>query len=67
MIIDSILKALGIREKSLAERVTNKVLSGYEPSEMAKTVVGKLSDRKINDMLNVAKERQNEDVASKNE
>lgn len=50
MTFDSFLKSLGLRPRSLAERVNNKVLSGYEPSKMAGAVVGKVSTRKINNM-----------------
>ena len=55
MTLDSVLKTLGIRRRSLAERVTIRILSGFEPSDMAKTVVGKLSDKQINEMMQKAK------------
>ena len=51
MSIDSILKTLGLRKRSLAERVNNKVIAGYQPSQMAKDIVGKVSAKKFNKMM----------------
>jgi hypothetical protein len=59
MTFDSVLKVLGIRSKSLAERVNDRVISGYIPSDMARSVVGKLSSRKINEMMAQASEKYN--------
>ncbi len=42
MTFDSVLKTLGIRSKSLAEKVNDRVISGYVPIDMARTIVGKL-------------------------
>ena len=38
MTFDSVLKTLGIRSKSLAEKVNDRVISGYVPSDMARTI-----------------------------
>ncbi|WP_152974920.1 hypothetical protein [Pseudomonas sp. RIT-PI-q] len=59
MTFDSVLKTLGIRSKSLAEKVNDRVISGYVPSDMARTIVGKVSSRKINEMMNQASEKYN--------
>lgn len=59
MNFDSFLKTLGIRQRSLADRVNNKVLSGYVPSKMATVVVGKVSAKRINMMWVTASEEFN--------
>lgn len=44
------LKTIGLRRRSKADRVNRKVLSGYEPSEMARALVGWANARKINEL-----------------
>jgi hypothetical protein len=51
MTFDSFLKTLGLRKKSLAEKINDKVVSGYIPSDMAKAVVGRVSSKKFNVMM----------------
>lgn len=51
MTFDSFLKTLGLRKKSLAEKINDKVISGYIPSDMAKAVVGRVSSKKFNVMM----------------
>lgn len=51
MTVDSFLKTLGLRKKSLAEKINDRVISGYIPSDMAKAVVGKVSSKKFNEMM----------------
>lgn len=60
MSFDSILKTLGIREKSLAEKINDRIMKGYKPSVMAKVVVGKVSSRKFNEMMELASKAYNE-------
>ena len=60
MSFDSVLKTLGLRERSLVERVNAKVMKGYEPSEMAKRVVGRVSARRFNIMMVDASVKYNE-------
>jgi len=59
MTFDSVLKTLGIRSKSLAEKVNDRVISGYIPSDMARAIVGKLSSKKINEMMSQASDKYN--------
>ncbi|QPL56517.1 hypothetical protein [Vibrio navarrensis] len=54
MSIDFILKTLGLRQESLVERVNRKIVSGYQPSDMAKVVVGKVSSKRFNQMMQEA-------------
>jgi len=65
MTIDSILKTLGIRSKSLAERINDQVMSGYIPSDMAKEIVGKLSSKRINEIMSRARDKYNLENDSK--
>ncbi|HDS1735206.1 MULTISPECIES: hypothetical protein [unclassified Pseudomonas] len=65
MTIDTILKTLGLRHKSLAERINDKVMSGYIPSDMAKAIVGKLSSKKINDFMIEARDKYNRENENK--
>ncbi len=51
MSLDFILKTLGLRRASLVERVNKKLVAGYQPSDMAKIVVGKVSSKKFNQMM----------------
>lgn len=60
MSFDSILKTLGIKEKSLVEKVNDRIMRGYEPSAMAKVVVGKVSSKRFNEMMSVASSKYNE-------
>ncbi|MEI8641982.1 hypothetical protein P4S68_16505 [Pseudoalteromonas sp. Hal099] len=60
MSFDSILKTLGIKEKSLVEKVNDRIMKGYEPSAMAKVVVGKVSSKRFNEMMSVASSKYNE-------
>ena len=60
MSFDSVLKTLGLKEKSLSERVNARVIKGYRPSAMAKVVVGKVSSRKFNKMMEDASIKYNE-------
>ena len=59
MNFNTILKLLGIRKKSLAENVHKLMIDGYEPSSMAKEVVGDISPSQFNEMMNHAKETYN--------
>lgn len=65
MTFDSILKTLGLRSKSLAERINDQVMSGYIPSDMAKAVVGKLSSKRINEIMSEARDKYNKENDSK--
>lgn len=65
MTIDSILKTLGIRSKSLAERINDQIMSGYIPSDMAKEIVGKLSSKRINEIMSRARDKYNLENDSK--
>jgi len=65
MTIDSILKTLGIRSKSHAERINDQVMSGYIPSDMAKEIVGKLSSKRINEIMSRARDKYNLENDSK--
>lgn len=60
MSVDSLLKTLRIRKRTLAERVNARVVSGYKPSGMAKVVVGKVSSKKFNEMMEKASNKYNE-------
>lgn len=51
MTFDSFLKILRLRKKSLAEKINDRVISGYIPSDLAKVVVGKVSSKKFNEMM----------------
>lgn len=55
--LDKLLKKIGLRQRSLADRVNRKVMSGYQPSEMAKKVVGKVSSKRFNQMMQEATNR----------
>ncbi|ENC6657629.1 hypothetical protein ABKY47_002078 [Aeromonas hydrophila] len=44
------LKTIGLRRRSKADRVNRMVLSGYKPSAMARVLVGWASSRKINEL-----------------
>lgn len=57
---DYIFKTLGIREKSLVEKINDRIMRGYEPSAMAKVVVGKVSSKKFNEMMSAASSKYNE-------
>ena len=55
--LDELLKKIGLRQRSLADRVNRKIISGYQPSEMAKKVVGKVSSKRFNQMMKKATNR----------
>ncbi|WP_156941217.1 hypothetical protein [Cobetia crustatorum] len=55
MNIDRILKNVGLRKRSLSEKVNQKVMGGYKPSNTAKKVSGKVSAHKFNVMMISAK------------
>jgi len=52
--LDALLKRLHRKPMSLAERVNRKVISGYQPSEMAKSITGTLTSDQINDLMSRA-------------
>ena len=49
--LDALLKRLHLKPMSLAERVNRKVISGYQPSEMAKSITGSLTSDQINALM----------------
>ncbi len=51
MNIDRILKNVGLKKRSLSEKVNQKVMDGYKPSNEAMKVSGKISARKFNGMM----------------
>lgn len=63
--IDLILKRLHLRPVSLAERVNRKIISGYEPSEMAKSITANLSSDDINNLMRKACRRYSEKTGRK--
>lgn len=63
--IDLILERLHLRPESLAERVNRKMISGYEPSEIAKSITADLSSDDINNLMIKACRRHSEKTGRK--
>lgn len=59
MLIRFLLKCVGFRMKSQAEKINDRVIAGYEPSALSKAVVGQLSSDEINKLMGKAVDQYN--------